>query len=314
MTAAERPILSVVVACVSDTTGPLDLGHLAACLTALGQQVDAPPVEVIVPVHDGMAGIDEIKRQFPAARYIPVADLQMSTWQGGSREHHDVLRARGIAAARGEFVALIEDFGFPDERWCTSLVAALRSGYAGVGGAMENKIDRPLNWSVYYCDYGRYQNPLPAGPSARASDANVAYTRPALESIRSTWETSFHEDQVNGALIARGQRVGLVPEAIVYQNRAKLGLGQALRERFVWGRSYAANRMPGASTRQRLVYAALSPVLPLILLARMTATSRGKGRLFSRFVRALPITALLVTAWSAGEGIGYVVGHRPAAR
>ena len=179
---------------------------------------------------------------------------------------------------------------------------------------MENKIDRPLNWSVYYCDYGRYQNPLPAGPSARASDANVAYTRPALESIRSTWEASFHEDQVNGALIASGQRVGLVPEAVVYQNRAKLRLGEALRERFVWGRSYAANRMPGASARQRLVYAALSPILPMILLARMASTSKRKARLFDRFVRARPITAMLVTAWSVGEGIGYLVGHRPTVR
>jgi hypothetical protein len=66
--------------------------------------------------------------------------------------------------------------------------------------------------------------------------------------------------------------------------------------------------MPGAGVRQRLVYAALSPVLPVILLARMTAIARSKGRLFDRFVRALPLTALLVTTWSAGECIGYLIG------
>ncbi len=31
---------------------------------------------------------------------------------------------------------------------------APRTGYAAIGGAIENGINRPLNWAVYYCDFG----------------------------------------------------------------------------------------------------------------------------------------------------------------
>jgi hypothetical protein len=306
MSAIERPVLSVVVACVSDTALPhTDPDYLAECLEALTKQAGAPPLEIIVPMRPGMPGTDAIKARFPDVLFVTVPNLPIRS-AANSREHHDVLRARGLCTARGEFVALIEDHACADERWCASLVAALRNSAAGVGGAIENKVDRPLNWAVYYCDFGRYQNPLPAGPSSRASDANAAYRRSALESIRSVWKDTFREVDVNAALLARGEQIALAPEAIVHQNRNKLRFGAALSERFVWGRSYAANRIAGR--RQRLMYAALSPLLPALLLARMTVTARHKRRLFSRFITALPLTVMLVTAWSLGEGVGYLAG------
>src|ERR1700681_5044734 len=105
----------------------------------------------------------------------------MSTGRSGSREHHDELRARGLALARGYIVALIEDHGIPAPDWCAQILESHRQPFAVVGGAIENGIDRPLNWAVYYCDFLRYQNPLQEGTSAFASDANVSYKRSALE-------------------------------------------------------------------------------------------------------------------------------------
>jgi hypothetical protein len=162
-----------------------------------------------------------------------------------------------------------------------------------------------LNWAVYYCDFGRYQNPLPARESSFASDANVTYKRSALEPIRSVWEKSFREVVVNAALVARGQKVALQPDVIVYQNRQELRLGKAIHERFSWGRSYALTRSESLSTAQRLLHAALSPVLPAILLARMTITAWQRGRHFAQFLTALPLIVLLVLVWSVGEGLGY---------
>jgi hypothetical protein len=75
-----------------------------------------------------------------------------------------------------------------------------------VGGAIENGIGRPLNWAVYFCDFLPYQNPVPLGESAIASDACVSYKRAALESTRTIWQEIFHEWSGNGALRSRGER------------------------------------------------------------------------------------------------------------
>jgi Glycosyl transferase family 2 len=310
MSVPETSLLSVVVVIVSDTIERrAGVGNLAVCLEALSNQVDAPPLEVIVPHHPETDGIEDLRKRFPHVMFIAVADLQTSSHTGGSREHHDVLRARGLTAAHGDVIGLLEDHGRPDEHWCANVVAAHRGNYAAIGGAIENGIDRPLNWAVYYCDFGKYQKPLPPGESSFASDANVTYKRSALETIRAIWEESFREVVVNGTLRSRGEKLMLQPDIVVYQNRRDLRLGTALRERFVWGRSYAATRSALLRARERVVYAALSPLLPLILLLRMAGTAWKRRRHFAKFLRALPLTVVLVTVWSIGEGVGYATAR-----
>jgi hypothetical protein len=310
MDPSHKPLLSVVVVIVSDTTDSRsDASLLDSCLEALSQQVDAPPMEIIVPYHGNVSGIELIKAQYPDVVFIPANDLKIYTGQGGSREHHDELRARGLAAARGEIIGLLEDHARPDLNWCARMVEAHQQCYAAVGGAIENGIDRPLNWAVYFCDFGRYQNPLPAGESAFASDANVSYKRSALESIRSTWQEVFHETAVNWALTSRGEKLALSPEIIVYQNRGSLRLGNALKERFIWGRSYAATRGMLAGASKRAIYATLSPILPLVLLGRMTVNVLKKQRCLGVFLKALPLTAALTLSWSLGELMGYLTGR-----
>jgi hypothetical protein len=310
MSVRDKSLLSVVVVIVSDTTERrAEVGNLAVCLEALSNQVNAPPMEVIVPHHQEVDGIGDLQQRFPTVTFIPVADLPISSRRGGSREHHDILRARGLSAAHGDVIGLLEDHGRPDESWCANVVAAHRESYAAIGGAIENGIDRPLNWAVYYCDFGRYQKPLPPGESSFASDANVTYKRSALEAIRATWEDSFREVVVNETLRSRGEKVALQPDIVVYQNRQNLRFGRALRERFVWGRSYAATRSALLHNRERAVYALLSPLLPLILLLRMADTARKRRSHFRKFLRALPLTVVLVTVWSVGEGVGYATAR-----
>jgi hypothetical protein len=306
-----RPALSVVVVIVSDTTDArADTSHLAGCLDALGRQVDAPPLEVIVPHHPRVDGIDAARARFPGVTFLPVEDLRTYTGEGGSREHHDELRARGLVAARGEVVALLEDHARPEQHWCARMVEAhRRRPAAAVGGAIENGVDRALNWAVYFCDFGRYQNPVPDGASSFASDANVSYKRAALEAIRPVWREVFHETAVNSALTGRGDVLALSPEIVVYQHRSELQLGAALRERFIWGRSYAATRARLAGGARRVAYAALSPLLPAVLLTRMAANTVRKGRLRGRFLRALPLTAVLTASWSLGELMGYLTAR-----
>jgi hypothetical protein len=312
MAAVDNPVLSVVVAIVSDTTDHPDASHLEPCLAALMQQVGAPAMEIIVPYHPSVDGIARLRHQYAAVRFLEVADLRTYTGRGGSREHHDELRARGLALACGSIVALIEDVGIPPPDWSARLVEAHQGPFGGVGGAIENGIDRPLNWAVYFCDFLRYQNPLPGGESTIASDANVSYKRAALEAIRPVWQEFFHEASVNGALRARGEKLALAPHAVLYQHRQGLRLKAALKERFVWGRSYAATRAALAGTSRRVFWAVLSPLLPGLILARMTLLAWKKRRTLAAFLKALPLTAALTLSWSWGEFVGYVTGRANA--
>lgn len=308
---ADVPALSVVVVISSDTLSPrAEISHLEACLEALSRQEAPPALETIVPHHQHVDGIEGLSKRFPAVVFLPVLVASMANRGGGGREHHDELRAHGLKIATGEIVALLEDYGRPDPHWAANIVAAHRLSTAAIGGAIENGIDRPLNWAVYFCDFGKYQNPLPAGPSPFASDINTSYKRAALEAIQPLWEDSFREIVVNGALIGRGQGLVLDPDIVVQHHRTDLRLSIALQERFIWGRSYAVTRSTIIGKAKRYLYAALTPALPVILLARMARTARTRGRHFSAFIRALPHLVPLVIFWSAGEMIGYVAPHR----
>jgi hypothetical protein len=312
MAASENPLLSVVVAIVSDTLGCPDTRHLERCLAALRQQSDAGPLEILVPFLPSTEGIAALRQEYPDVRFLEVADMRTYTGRGASREHHDELRARGLAAATGRIVALIEDHGIPAHDWCARIAEGHEKPVAALGGAIENGMDHPLNWAVYFCDFLRYQNPLPAGESATASDANVSYKRSALEAIRPVWQESFHEHFVNSALRLRGEKLALAPGIVVYQSRQGLRLIEALHERFVWGRSYAATRCSAAGTPRRVFWAAFAPLLPGLMMARMTLMAWRKRRTLKAFVKAAPLTTGLTVGWSCGEFAGYVTGRRNA--
>jgi hypothetical protein len=305
--AATDPVLSVIVVIVSDTTAErASANDLEGCLIALSRQIDAPLVEVIVPYHPNTDGIAALAARFPDVRFVLVSAPGFVARKAGSREHHDALRAHGLALARGALLALLEDHARPDAHWCANIVAAHRADGAAVGGAIENGVDRPLNWAVYFCDFAKYQNPLPAGDSMFASDANSAYKRAALESVQPLWEKSFHETIVNGALLAAGKKLKLSPDVVVYQHRSDLTLGAALHERFVWGRSYARTRSTLLSPARRLAYALLSPLLPLVMMRRIAVIAWQRRRNFGKFLSAAPLAALLSCGWSLGELVGYI--------
>jgi hypothetical protein len=303
---SDRPALSVVVAIVSDTLQPPTVDRLRECLKSLFQQVDAPTLEIIVPHLTGVVGINPLKVQFPDIRFLAIGELEHST--GGSREHHNQLRAHGVAAARGEVVALIEDIGLAHPSWCARVVEAHRAPVAAVGGAVENAGDRPVNWALYFIDFGQFENPVPEGDTLIAADANVSYKRSALASIRSVWSDVFSEHAVNRALRSRGDRIILSSRVITYQNRGSVELVTALRERFVWGWSFGAQRR--LSGLSRVVWTLASPVLPFLILARLFARAATRRRLTGRFLKAFPLMALMAAAWCLGETVAYLRGDK----
>jgi len=306
------PRLSVVVALISGKREDLE-----RCLQALASQRGAPDFEVLVPYDDAVVEVLELAPRFPNARFLRAEGLDTRAARAGaSREHHDTLRTIGLRAATGAVVALTEDHAVASPTWAADMAAALADHprAAAVGGAVECGATTLLARAVYHCDFGRYQNPLPEGPAQYVSDSNVAYRREALEAVRDAWKDDYHETIVHGALVARGFEILLTRKSEVAQVRSGLRLGAALRERFVWGRSYAGTRVAGAPLARRAIFAAISFLLPFLLTLRLLRGTLARKRDIGRFLACLPLVFLLQLGWAFGEFVGYATGDPGRAR
>jgi hypothetical protein len=309
---APAPTLSVVVTLVSGRTD-----DLASCLKSLRSQEDPPMLEIVVPYDDPCSNVTRLAAMYPEVRFVPADGFDFEAARAsGSHEPFDVLRTVGLKAARGEYVALTEDHATLSRDWCKTAVELLdqHPELGALGGALECGSNRMLNRAICYCDFGRYQNPLPEGPARFVSDSNVVYRSRALDEIKSVWDSRFREFPVHHALIEHGRPIWLTPRMTAWQNRVEMTLGEALKERYIWGRAFAGIRFDRSSLGRRLIYAGLTPALPVLLSYRLLrrASSSGPKRL-GKLLPALPHIALLTSFWALGEFVGYSTGRAVAA-
>jgi hypothetical protein len=299
--------LSVVVTIV-------DAGEtLERCLAALATQLDVPELEVIVPWDDTVPGMQPLMARFPAFQFPSMGSVRTTRpWQSAAGQHElfDRRRSAGLSAASGDPIAILEDRGVPRADWARTMAALhARLPHAVIGGAIENARDTTLNWAVYFCDFGRYQRPFAAGPRPYVSDVNIGYKRRALSETADLWRARYHETTVHWALQQRGETLYLDPDLVVNQHRGSLRLSALVAERFAWGRLFAYTRAREHGVGKRMAFAALTPLLPVLLLirhARLQLTKRvGTGR----FLRASPAMFVLLAAWSAGELAGYLTAE-----
>jgi hypothetical protein len=245
-----------------------------------------------------------IRERFPRARLIVNENVTTPI----------NLAAAAVSAADGELVLLTEDHCLPDADWVAALSRAIIEGRGAVGGTVD-PLDEdnmtPFDWAFYYVDFFRYQTPRQRGPVSTLSSCNAGYRKSDLQSLDDQWRTSFHETRINAALRERIGPLWMEPGARVEAGR-KVHRGDALRERFAFGRIYACRRIDKPHRAMRPWLALASPLLPLLLLARLGRAARRDRATARKFRRSLPDLALLVLAWSAGEALGYWTGRAPA--
>ena len=286
---------------------------LERCLAALAAQQPSASFEVIVPWDDTVASIPAMAARYPAFRFLSLGALttsRPSASAAGQHELFDRRRSAGLAAAGGQIVAILEDRGVPRPDWARTLVSVHeRLPHAVIGGAIENARETVLHWAVYFCDFGRYQRPFEEGPRAYVSDVNIGYKRRALESTADLWKTRYHETTVHWALQQAGETLYLTPDFVVDQCRGPLRFGSLLAERFAWGRLFAYTRARESGMARRMTLAVLAPALPALLLARHGRMQLAKRIRFGAFLRAAPAVLALLTAWCAGEAIGYLTAR-----
>ena len=273
--------------------------HLDRCLGALGEQVRPPDHEVVV-VHDpALPGMREVAERH-GARAVS---------NRGQRTPLE-LASRAVHECRGEVVVLTEDHCLPRRDWLRELCRALERAPSAVGGAVEPTPDAdPVDWAFHYVDFFRYSRPFPPGPSPTLTVCNVAYRREQLMAIRDVWAELFHETAVNDALHSRFGPLTLIPDARVRTLR-RVSFGDAVRERYAFGRLFGCTRLQFIGTGTRVAYSILAPALPVLLLFRMGRRAAARPEKLGLFLRALPALAALVLAWSWGEWLGYLTGRR----
>lgn len=305
--AGGSPRLSVVVTIVDG------LAALRLCLTALARQDRAPILEVLVPFDDSIAEVAALAQDFPGMHFIPMGTVPTARpvrSAAGQHELFDRRRAAALARATGDLVAILEDRGVPEPRWAATFVDLhQRHPELVIGGAIENGVDRLLNWAVYFCDYGRYQRPFEFGPRAYVSDVNICYKRQALVQTQTLWADRYHETTVHWALQRQGVVLQLSPTPVVHQHRAGLTLARVCAERVHWGRLFAYTRARDIGRVQRAWLMLMSALLPVVLFGRLAVAQWRKRTGVGRFVAASPVICLFLVAWSAGEAVGYATGR-----
>jgi len=300
----DDPLLSIVVTIVDGGE------QLRAFLRAI-RAFDAPPrLEIIVPYDDSIAETAAMAAEFPEAKFLPlgpIVPIRPITTEAGKHELYDRRRARGLAAATGDIIGILEDRGRPRPNWAREIVRLHReTGRNVIGGAIDClEPVSLLNWSFWVTDFGRYGRPFQTGTVEWVSDVNVSYSRAALEATRHLWHDRYNEPMVNWFLIGQGEQLLLSNEIVVEHTRAPTTFATLLPERFHWGRLFGHIRALHFTPMQRVFYTLASPLIPPRLWLRHGLMQAQKGH-GGRYLMALPYVMILSTAWTLGEVWGYI--------
>jgi hypothetical protein len=300
---------------MSNTPAPCDCSIILVALVG-GEALEAC-LRRMAPWHgrchvmlgEDMDDVATWKARFPAVRFAEGRGLPVP-----------VRRQRGVEAAQGQLVALLEDTSLPEPGWLDAMCDAFANGnVAAAAGPV--RIDPVLDgrYQALACaEYGRFHPdrfsrlalgaPNAAGMQAvsRLPGNNLAYRRAGLLEILKGSHHGLIEGEVNEILKSRGFTLAFQPRmAVLYAAADSHGarLGTRLRH----GRLYAGQRVAGQSYPTRLAWFAGSLLLPAALSARaLSGMTRAVKP--SAWPGTVFWICLMECAWAIGESIGYLAG------
>jgi hypothetical protein len=272
---------------------------------SLASLVAQPEVDEIVVADCSPVNPEtEFAADFPGVRFV----------RSPGRKRVPELRWGALAEVQGEIVGALESRCVPAPDWGRRMLRehAAHPETPVVGGPVAPGPSRAaFDLGLYFCEYGAFAPPVREGPAAALSGANLCYKRAALEQNRDLLDTGAWETFLHERWLAQGRQPRLCGATITFHNTMTPGV--ALRQRYHYGRGYAAERAIYQAGARRLLYVAASPLLPLLLSVRLARQALSKG-MGCAFARALGWVLALNLAWSAGEAVGYLLGADPEPR
>jgi hypothetical protein len=280
--------LSVVVPSVNGWS------DLDGCLAALEAQRADAAIEVLVADRVGEPVRARVRSRYPAVRLLEAE-------QGTTIPD---LRAMAFGAAQGRSVAVIEDHVLVPAGWARQLLDAQERGEEVVGGSVENAaVDRTVDWAAFLCEYSHLLPPLADGPSDWLTGNNTVYRRSLLERYRAVTEQGRWENYLHDRLREDGVTLYCRP-AIRVGHKKHYTIWEYFSQRYLYSRSYAGARVADAGRPRRIAYGLAACALPPVLFYRTVARIWKKGSHRGELMRSLPLLALFVTGWAAGEAVG----------
>ena len=268
------------------------------CLDALVKQAQSDEIEIVV-VDASTDGSAEIARQFKQVKVIQedAARLVPQLWK------------KGIELTTGQSVVFTTANFIPADDWVAQVLALLQSDYAAIGGVFEKLAPDILSqWAVYFLRYSAYQPSSPSGSASQLAADNAVYRRWVFEKYADLLADGFWEHEVNRRLKQDGH-------SLLLTSTLKVSMGyfsmpsEFFRQRFLHGRSFGAERVARATAPRRIFYILASPLIPLILLARVTRNVLKYSGHTAKFFLSLPWLLFYVTGWALGELTGYLFGN-----
>ncbi len=289
---SEAPTLSVVV--VSFNQPRL----LERCLTALEGQGAAEIIVVDASDEDPAPALTE---RFEAVTFVHF-DEPRSIPQ---------LRWEGVRRTCGDIIAQLESTMEPAAGWGEALRAAHRDGPANVVGGPVAFQTGPqtsaFQWADFFYEYGRHMAPKSDGFAKELTGANCSYRRSAIEECLDLLEDGAWEGPIHDRLRQQGGELWRASGAVVFYG-GEPSFGTLIRQRFHYGRWHAGERRKATSLPERILRAALFPLVPFALHWRLWKSLDGKPEARLQSLRGVAWLWLSYSLWATGEAFGYLCG------
>jgi len=223
--------------------------------------------------------------------------------------------AAGVRGASAPVVVLGEDHSFPQPGWAEALLRAHEKPWAVVGPMVGNANPTTMmSWADFLLGYGPWLDQTPAGEMEHLPGHNSSYKRDVLLGYGAELDQMLEAESVlHWDLRRKGHRLYLEPAAkTMHVNFNRLSSWiQAL---FHAGRKFAASR--AANERwplsRRLLFAAASPLIPLVRFRRVIRELRRPGRPQHLLLPVSPTLLFGLAVDAAGQMMGSAFGEGAA--
>jgi hypothetical protein len=288
------PTMSVVV------ITPDGYDAISAVLRHVNAQSVKEQLEIVIvaPTVDAIPLDTPAVQGFRGVRVVPFGAVASST---------AAARAEGVRAARAPIVAFVEDHCFPQPGWAAALITAHRGPWAAVGPAVGNANPHSaISWANLLIEYTPWLIPATAGAVEHLPGHNSSYKRNILLEYGAALDTMLEAESIlHWDLRAKGFALLLEPSATTLHTNFTT-IGASMRLRFHGGRLFAAARARRWPRGRRFIYAAATPLIPLVRLRRILAGAwRRRGAALP--ASAFPALVFLLACDAAGEMAGYLL-------
>jgi len=274
---------------------------IGTCLAALAEQIDPQLDEIVVADSSDDGTQDVVAAALPGGQWIHF-DEPLTLSQ---------LRGHGIAATKGEIIAILDAYSIVSPGWVVEVLKVHREhANPVIGGTVdlyEENNQGLLAWAQYINEYGMFMSPVPEGVIEILPGSNISYKRHVLFDGNTPLYPEFWKTFVNWKTEISGSALWLAPPIHVRLWKP-IPFADFLRTRFDHGRCFASMRSRNLNIIERLFRAITTPILPLVFLERWGRRYWSRKRRRREFVLTLPLHFLLFGQWAVGEFTGYLFG------